>query len=451
MLAVVSMTFLPFSGAIAAGDGAAHVRLPTGEMALMSEGAQLGIITYWHGDEKLAISIRVAESDLLAGDSAVWIFPVPAPPDDVDISLISSLRPFSGLSLGALAERELSSRLALAMMSQVYTIPFSLAMAETGMSPARLMLPTVSDSDDSSLLIFESVASEGVVAELVSTEDEESLAIYLASKGMEIGESEQEIVDEYVGLDYSFVVSWIEDTQYFIDNAGGRWYDGEVYYSLGVLMDFPTERIYYPMRLTSAYGEEHVPMLIEILGYVSPEDPKGYDIDIRYMVNGDVYLPGEMVPSSSSETVHLEYRGYTRIWVDVESSYLESDIWMAPEQPLGVDALEYTVEHPFTVMMVIFTASSILAGIVAALIAFRSHRPRLERFALLSCLNFLSVLAIWLAIRNEKVQRALVRSPKEPEPGPSKEDYRGFVIAYSITFVVMIILIPAVFLLAASH
>jgi len=43
----------------------------------------------------------------------------------------------------------------------------------------------------------------------------------------------------------------------------------------------------------------------------------------------------------------------------------------------------------------------------------------------------------------------LILAAKEPEPNPSKEDYRDFVIVYSLTFVVMMILVPASFLSAA--
>jgi len=52
-------------------------------------------------------------------------------------------------------------------------------------------------------------------------------------------------------------------------------------------------------------------------------------------------------------------------------------------------------------------------------------------------------------MRSERVQRMLILAAKEPEPNPSKEDYRDFVIVYSLTFVVMMILVPASFLSAA--
>lgn len=457
LLVVACMISLPFVGTMASADGMAHVYPPTGESLLLSENAQLGIISYHDGDEMLAISVSVAQSDLMAGSKAAWIFPVPASPADVDITLVSSLHPFaatySGGELSRVAGRELSTGQVSVMMSQVYTIPLSLALLSRDVSPALLLTPDHEPkSDGSEVLITETVESEGVVAELVGATDGSAIEEYLSSKGVSISVSEQTLIDEYIGEDYCFVVSWIEDTQYFIESAGGTLSDGEIYYNLGIGMVFPTERLYYPMKLTSAYGDMHVPMLVEVFGYCSPDDPRDYDIDIEYRTQGMTALPDGLESFSFDQYPGGEfpYYEYTRIWVDVESSSLTEDIWMDPDPPVGVSALAYTVENTLAVALLFSAIASLASAVLMAFVVFRPFRPRLERFALLSLLNFLSLVAVWLVLRSEKGRRFLVRPQTEPEPQAPERSYSDFLVSYSVTYVVLIVMLPMVFVALAA-
>lgn len=453
LLAVASMTFIPFSGAFASADGMAHYYDPYGVTGLISQNAQFGLISYSSGEEKLAISIRIAESDLMLGTSVVWMFPVPAPPEAVDISLISKMTTLGGDPLGRVAESEMSDYLATALMSQVYTIPLTWAILDDRLYSVP-MLPRgdfLLNSEDP-LTVFETVMAQGMVAELVGTNDSTALSEYLDSKGMVLESSEQEIVEEYVGKGYSFVVSWIPNTTAFLEAAPGVvHYDGDRYYNLGIRMDFPTDRIFYPMRLTSAYGAEHVPMLVEVFGFVSVDDPRGYDVDALFMCHSQTSLPSELMPFTQyGDDGRLRGYEYTRIWIDVESSSLEEDLWMDAESPLRADALAFTAVNPLAVVLISFVLASMLASLIVAFLVFGPYGPRLERFVIFAAgLNFLSILAIWLALRNERVKKFLIPA-KEPIPAPPRALYTDYLLGFSLAFVALIILIPATFLLVTT-
>jgi hypothetical protein len=451
------MILLPLAGSFASADGMAHVYPSTGEALLMSENAQLGVISYKSGTEMLAISVSVSRSDLLSGEMAAWMFPVPAAPEDVDIGLISSLKPFASYEmyeLSRMAANDLSTGQMAVMMSQVYTIPLSLALLTRDISPAALMLQ---DSrlaqDETGLLISETVESDGVVAELVSTEDMSSLSDYLDSKGVSLSSTEEALVDDYVGEDYSFVVSWIDDTWSFVSSATGMAAnDGETYYSLGISMEFPSERLYYPMKLTSAYGDLHVPMLVEVFGYYKPDDPRGYDVEVDYMTHGSITLPPGM-----ESFYYDQYKGdelpdyeYTRIWVDVESSSLQEDLWMDPETPVGASTLAYTLENTLLVTIVFSVVASLVASVLMAFVVFRPFKPRLERFALLSLLNFLTIVAVWLVLRTKRGRGFLVKMQMEPEPQPPRTMFSDFLVCYSVTYIVLVVMLPIVFIALAA-
>jgi hypothetical protein len=448
ILAVASMTFVPFSGAFASADGMAHYYDPYSVTGLISQDAQFGLISYSSGEEKLAISIRIAESDLMLGTSAVWMFPVPAAPENVDISLISEITTLGGAPLGLVAESEMSDYLAAVLMSQVYTVPLTWAIMDD-----RLLLPrdNLMLGWEEPIRVIEAVAAQGMVAELVGTNDSTALGEYLESKGMVLGPLEQATVEEYVGQDYSFVVSWIPNTTAFMEAAPGVVnYDGDRYYNLGIRMDFPTDRIFYPMRLTSAYGDEHVPMLVEVFGLVSVDDPRGYDVDVQHMCHGWTHLPPDMQPFASyGDDARLPGYEFTRIWVDVESSSLEEDLWMDDESPMGADALVFATLNPLVVVLISFVLASMLASIIVAFLVFRPYGPRLERFALLAGLNFLSIIALWLALRNERVKKYLIPT-EEPIPAPGKMLYTDYLIGFSLAFIALLILIPATFLVVAT-
>ena len=100
-----------------------------------------------------------------------------------------------------------------------------------------------------------------MIAEVITAKDGQAIYNYFSRKGFNIKEGNISELNSYIGKDYSFIVSWI---------APGI-VNGKTKRRRGIFINFPTSKIYYPLILTSAYGETKMPITIRVLGYVKPE------------------------------------------------------------------------------------------------------------------------------------------------------------------------------------
>ena len=88
------LSFLLLSSIVLA-DGGAFIRRPTFERDVwipITQDEQVSVITYENGKETMIISI---EAELESGE-IVWIFPVPAKPEQTDIDIVKEFPEFSG-------------------------------------------------------------------------------------------------------------------------------------------------------------------------------------------------------------------------------------------------------------------------------------------------------------------------------------------------------------------
>jgi len=89
---------------------------------------------------------------------------------------------------------------------------------------------------------------------------------YIDEKNVSLTEDALTIIENYIGKNYSFVISWISDVEQFREKYIIEEYDFnywgvdyyEPFFMLGVSINFTTDKIYYPLKLTSIYGEEEI-------------------------------------------------------------------------------------------------------------------------------------------------------------------------------------------------
>ena len=365
------------------------------------------------------------------------MFALPAAAGSVDVDLMPAVDEFGGRTLGDVASRGIGSDLLLGFGTQLYPlamIPFMEAASDQG--------PLPMDGGDyrADVDVAQHLESRGLTVEVVSTEHADALQTYLQDRGLHFEDAALSLIVEYIGLEYSFVVSWISDVYEFTMEVP-RQFDPETqsyYYELGLFSTFPTDRVFYPMRLTSVYGETVVPMMLQVIGHVEPDeegdDYGGLRMSVRHMVEDYYYVRSDLSVffegyGSGSILTDIDY---TEVVITSPSEDLTADLWMVPASSTSLDIQYWLRDNTMFVAVAVIVGMSSLTGVVAGAIVFAHYRPVFWRFAALGLANLLTIVGLWIAIWASEPERTMVRSEIPAPPSPYRTD---FLVLYTFIFV----------------
>ncbi|HUV61241.1 MAG TPA: hypothetical protein VMW71_03625 [Thermoplasmata archaeon] len=451
IVVVAALFALPLAMPLASADGMMHYYSSVyDDWNLSAEETQYGMINYVDGEERFMLTIRVDSESLDLADAAVWMFAIPADSDTIDIDLMPAVTELNGETVADLARKELCSNLLLGYGTQLYPI-LMLPLFGAVDSPLALsdgyrgLLSTGGDVE-----VTQHVESSGLTAEVVSTTQADALESYLEDRELHLDDAADSLIAEYIGQDYSFIISWISDMEQFRDE-GVLQYDHSTesyYYELGLYSVFPTDRIFYPLRLTSIYGETVVPMMLQILGHVEPDD-SAFDygklgIAVRHSVDDRyyIYVSQELSEFFTSDAQTIDPYGdfmldvkYTEVVITAPSEQLEVDLWMVPTSSASLDVQQWIQENGFVTATMVIIVLSVMTGVIAGIIVFGQHRPVLWKFAALGLANLLTIIGLWLVARRLEIERTMTRS----EIPLSSRQYRSdFLFVYTFVFIVSI-------------
>jgi hypothetical protein len=361
------ISFILMSSVVVADGGAFMRPRPGFESDVwmpVTQNKQVSTITYENGKESMIISI---DAEMESGELA-WIFPVPARPEQVDINIVKDFPEFSGYEVKSKVGYEVNSGYPAFYLSQIYPA-FVYGLASSTFTAGSLGSSVQVVAQDSAVEIHEHVEFGGLTSELVTAKDESDLYAYMQQKSINLPPESLSIMREYIGKDYSFVVSWVSDGLTYKQRTGGS--------ALGVKAVFPTNDIFYPLRLTSIYGQARIPMTIYVSGHVSPNvfSEISHHTDVKY------------------------YRGdsdYTKISINSESSLFVDDLWMSKSAPIDILLADVILISPTAFLFVLFVAISVLSSIIAGLVFYRK-KFSLKRFALLGVSNILTIIGFLIA------------------------------------------------------
>jgi len=243
---------------LVSADGGAIRPLPNGDWTWVDENSQQAFINYEQGIEKLIIAVDLEEEN----SDIAWIIPFPSKPEKVEIDITSELPIFFGDDVISKAKLKFSENLKSSyytgLLGQIWTFPFSVIFVSLG--GARGGAGGEMASGD--LVSVEThIEKAGMVAEVITAKNSQAIYNYFSQKGFNIKHGSITELNSYVEKDYSFVVSWIASGTISDETRGQR----------GIFVGFPTSKIYYPLILTSAYGETEIPITIRVLDHVKPE------------------------------------------------------------------------------------------------------------------------------------------------------------------------------------
>jgi hypothetical protein len=402
-----------------------------------NEKQQLAAINYQNGYQDMILSIDINE---VKGEKAVWMFPVPASPEKTVIDIVDEFPQFHGLDIERRAELKIRNMFDDMRLTQLYPILY----------PRRWYIggPRVLEVADTALakstggvIVHEHIEKYGLTTELVSTEDGIILWNYLALKGLELPEESKKVMNDYIGEDYSFVVSWISDKEEYQKEEIQK---NHPYYGIkriGVKLMFPTDKIYFPLKPTSVYGSKRVPALIYVMGHVTPElyPEIEFDSEVKYYTYEGRYYPE--LTSFFKTTVYPKGMDYTLININPPSKFLTRDLWIEEKAPANVVRTKFIGDHIFGIGIIAFVLSSIMASLFAGLIFFRKDVSK-RRLALFGLWNFLTIIGVIIAavfLKTKEIDDKLRKLVREKGLVVRARDVRkiGFVIVFSIFFLVI--------------
>jgi hypothetical protein len=302
--------------------------------------------------------------------------------------------------------------------------------------------------------VFDTVMEYGVTTELLDAESVEGVNAYLDGIDVDLPDAADAIISEYIGIGYSFVISHISNMSRFLSEVTPQSASGQYYYSFGVGMGFHSDKVFYPLKLTSVYGDEVVPMLVQVLDYVSPySSPRRMSMHMDYLYEREMTFDSSMAgffnqeEPGEHEGVSLSDIKYTQIVIDSPASTLTDDLWLDHSPTFTARTLEFVSANSWAVSVPIFVISSMLASVLSGLVVFKGYRPAKYKFALLGLLNFTTIIGLWLGARALKIDEEFVGERSKPM---IPYTVSSFIVIFAVLFLALVIVSFGSFFVALS-
>lgn len=351
-----------------------------------AEDNQKAVINHQEGVQKMYLSVGTGKSV----GKATWIFPVPSEPEEVSIDVASEMPDLYGQEISKKAKLKLDNINQFLPVTQIYTIPFISFWAPSRRIPTKqgegmLANSLGSEEVDKDVVVHKHLEKKGVITETITAKNTQALYDYFQSKGLKVKQGSISVLDHYIGKEFTFVASWFSE-------------ESEKGEQRGVFVSFPTDKMYYPLRPTSAYGDKIVPATIRIIGYKSPElfsDIEDYT-ETEYFVEEESDLNAEFGDFYEGTGRNLKY---TKINIEAPSELLTQDLWISSKTPFRVHYTLFLAQHEFLTSLILLTFLSIIASVFSGLILFKDLRtPKgFLKLSLLGLYNFFSLLVLAIA------------------------------------------------------
>jgi len=427
------------------GDGFSAHRLmgrPMSSWELSTEESQVCFITHQLGQQRMILSV-VLSAD---AEELVWIFPVPADPDEVEIDVIEELPVIKGINVDDTARKVVKMALANVRASVYVPLPEDYPYPRASYSMGDVLRSEVKSEE---VVIHEQVNKLGLSTVLLSTKTVNALNGYLEAIDVHLPEESLPIINEYIGEDYCFVVSWATH----IDQ-----YQSEM--TIGVQVGFPSDKPYFPLKLTSIYGNMTIPITIYIKNHMIPEIYTSIDghCDAEYFIKTRFNNPRKIAGFIDN----LYYKSnleFTKVTIDAESHWFKEDLWFHRGRPWSYSLARLILSNQLTIRILIGFTLFGLSSLLSALVVMGRKIPKV-RFFLLGEFNFLTLLFLcfvylFVTARDRKGEGRPVYI-KEPQ---SEGSYHALVegmipdkrvIAYIPLFVIILLTSAYILQLATS-
>ncbi|MFZ2190534.1 MAG: hypothetical protein WA057_00605 [Candidatus Magasanikiibacteriota bacterium] len=210
---LVSLFLLIFfiTPSIVFADGAAIMYEYNKNWDFSDETSQEAIIAYNNGLEKMVISMGSVDTD----KDSVWLFPVPANPSGVVLDILDDFPSLDGKDIFLSASDNLEEIKDSAYGTQIYPLIYKFVIEQMSLASSYVDSGVSLGLDKSAgfalnggVTVHERLEKDGMVSELITAKESKAIFDYLQKKGLKIDAGMIPALDNYIGQDYSFVVSW---------------------------------------------------------------------------------------------------------------------------------------------------------------------------------------------------------------------------------------------------
>lgn len=176
------------------------------------ENNQQAFINFENGTQKMIISISTEEKI----QKGLWIFPIPADPNKVTIDVEENLPTLYGEEISQKAKSNLDEAQELSFISQIYSTLFLSVLGTPPITTTKDLTTTSfglgAPEGETEVQVYEHLDKDGITTEILTAKTANSLFDYLKGKDLKIEQGQIPILDQYIGKDFTFVVSWISPT-----------------------------------------------------------------------------------------------------------------------------------------------------------------------------------------------------------------------------------------------
>jgi hypothetical protein len=457
---------------------------------LLPEKRQDAFIAYHDGQEELILSIDT-EKD---AKQALWIFPVPAKPEAVQLDIIKNPPNFMGDDI---FKQFIST---IDKIRECLWFGIFEGVHWPSMYGAASSLGARVDVDG--IAVHASIDKYGVASELISATNGIAIYEYLKAKGYEINKGALPVLDEYIGKDYSFVISGIgtpdmstvdvsadmlrqylrekeskgiaayhnllqeEQTRWNDLRHSGVWFNEyktqedtkllseavlvpglmdsarQYVYSKSshmksVFIKFPSKELSFPLRLTSVYEKTVVPAEVRVMGLVTPHI---YDA-LRPYVHTEYFTNAHFDGFPEKFIYDRANSNYTLVTLSAPGTVLKDDLWFDSTVPRRIAFEVSVLNHAFIVQYVFFGFILFAAAFVALYFSgLSTGRVRLLHSFGITLASIFTVAGgiIYLILLCTKTEDTKIDDAEiSTEGNNSYRQSLGFILAYCNPLIIM--------------
>ena len=280
------------------------------------ENEQLAAIHHADGVERMILAINVdLEND---ADQALWIVPVPGAPDKVSVSISRKFPRFFGSDPRREASAAVNLNATLLRATQGYPLLAELCLLVPSLSTTR------------GIASHAEVEEFGLRCDVLTADSIDALGGHLRDQGVNVEPDQLATLQPYLSGEHVLIASWISSREQlaadFPDLDYGR--PGSSAWPC-IAVDFPTQKAFFPLKPTSAYGNVEVPLQLYVTGFVEPETAAPLIDDMRI---GYYHQEGKSARDVSEllNADDFDELRYTAIRLDAEANVFTDDLWFVP-------------------------------------------------------------------------------------------------------------------------